>query len=189
MCLSSFAPVCLVEDAIKPPVPAFYQGEGKGVFMNCGYKEKTILYFYGELPPGGSAEVMAHLKTCSSCAADLSVLKGLSEGLDVFRPRPPELYIEVPALVSPGIGAGGLFAGFMRRAMVGVIAAAFLAAFHLPDINGSPSGWQGDIDAGLENIESRISTLQDEMGYPVSTDFEYKYSDLETRKEQANERI
>jgi hypothetical protein len=157
--------------------------------MNCGYKEKTILCFYGELPAGGSAEVQAHLETCSSCAADLAVLKGLSEGLDAFRPRPPELDMEALAAGARGAPADRLFPGFMRRALAGAMAAVFLAAFHLPDLKGAPSGWQSDIDAGLENMESRIYTLEDEMVSPVSADFDYAYSDLETRKEQADERV
>ena len=157
--------------------------------MNCGYKEKTILYFYGELPAGGSAGVRAHLEACPSCSADLAVLKGMTEALDAFRPRPPELKAEVLAAAYRGAPADRLFAGFMRRALAGVIAAVFLAAFHLPALKVAPSGWQSGIDSGLENIESRIYTLEDEMVYSASADFDYAYSDLEAQKEQADERV
>lgn len=155
--------------------------------MNCAYKEKTILYFYGELPDGASTEVQAHLEDCRSCAADLAVLRRLSEGLDAFRPPPPEL--EAETLNSGYLGAPArlLSPGFMRRVLAGAMAAAFLAAFYLPGRRAAPSGWQSGFDAGLENVESRIYTLEDEMLCPVSADFDYAYSDLEARKEQADE--
>jgi anti-sigma factor RsiW len=156
--------------------------------MDCGYREKIILCFYGELPAGVSAEVQAHLETCRSCSADLSVLKGLSEGLGAFQPRPPELDTEALAAGFRGAPADRLFRGFMRRALVGALAAVFLAAFYVPGLKVAPSGWQSGIDAGLENVESRIYTLEDEILCAVSADFDYAYSDLETQKEQADER-
>ena len=64
----------------------------------------------------------------------------------------------------------------------------FLAAFYVPGLKVAPLGWLSGIDAGLENVESRIYTLEDEMLCPVSADFDYAYSDLETQKEQADER-
>jgi len=154
--------------------------------MNCPYSEKTILYFYGELPAGGAAELKAHLDGCSSCAADLAALKSLSEGFEVFKPSPPPLDIEALSAGSRRSAAERLTAGFMRLAPAGAMAAVFLVAFHLSNRGSVPSGWQSDIDAGLADIEGRIYTLEDEMAYSPSVDFDYEYSDLETRKKQAD---
>ncbi len=157
--------------------------------MNCEYNEKTILYFYGELPAASLAEVRVHLGVCPSCAAALSVLKGLSEDLNAFRPRPPELDIETIASGSYSAPAERLFPGFMRRVLAGALAAVFLAVFHLSPLKVAQHSWHSDIDARLESVESRIYTLEDEMVCPVYADFDYAYSDLETRKERADGQV
>ena len=157
--------------------------------MDCGYKEKTILYFYGELPDGAVAEIRDHLKTCSQCAAEVSILKSLSEDLDVFRPRPPETDAVILSAAIGGISGGRPLHGFMRYIAAGAAAALFLAAFHLPDIRGASSAWQSGIDTGLENVSDRIYALEDEIAYTASADFDHAYSDLEIQKEEVEESI
>ena len=151
--------------------------------MDCEYKEKVILYFYGELPDNASAGISSHLKVCSSCADDLSVLKGLVSEFDAFRPRPPAAE---PAFLSAAIAdipGRGFFHGFTLRLAAGAAAALFLAAFNIPGMHGVPSDWQSGIDAGLENLSDRIYALDDEMAYPILADFDYAYSDLEIHEE------
>ena len=151
--------------------------------MNCGYKEKTILYFYGELP--GGAELEAHIGSCAECLADLAVLKSLSAGFSAFRPEPPVLHIlESVKAIGCVTSAERFMAGFRRFVMAGVATAAFLLAFQTLSPRGGTAGWGGP-DSRLDSVEYDIYSLQDDMVYSSSADFDYGYADIENRKEQA----
>ncbi len=143
--------------------------------MDCGYRERTILYFYGELPAGIADMVREHVGTCASCSADLALLEGVASGLEAFRPAPPVFEAAGPAAA----GFGGRPAFILRAATAGALAALFLAAFHLPGAWRGQAGWYGGIEEGLEDVSERILTLQDEMAYPANSDFDYACSDLE----------
>ncbi len=57
--------------------------------MRCkNYKEKIILYLYGELDEKGKAEVESHIRECTDCGQDLAytrkVFKALDETQDVI---------------------------------------------------------------------------------------------------------
>jgi hypothetical protein len=57
--------------------------------MRCkNYKEKIILYLYGELDEKGKAEVESHIRQCADCGQDLAytrkVFKALDEAQDVI---------------------------------------------------------------------------------------------------------
>lgn len=159
--------------------------------MNCGYKEKIMLYFYGELP-GGAAELEAHLAVCASCAADLAVLKSLSAGFSAFRPEPPvlrafELVQALPSKLRAEVpersGTALFMAGFGRLILTGAAAAVFLLAFQALTPGGGTVGW-GELDARLDSVEYRIYRLQDDMAYSSAADFDYGCADLETQKER-----
>jgi len=62
--------------------------------MNCGYAEKIILYFYGELPESAAEDVKSHLGACASCGARLSMLGSLSENLNSLAAHVPALSAE-----------------------------------------------------------------------------------------------
>jgi len=150
--------------------------------MDCGYRERTILYFYGELPAGVSDMVKEHIGTCASCSTDLSLLKGVASGLEAFRPAPP---VFKAAGLSAAAGFGGPLAFLLRGAAAGALAALFLAAFHLPGAWRGQAGWHGGIEEGLEDVSERILTLQDEMAYSANSDFDYACSDLEAGGNEA----
>jgi len=154
--------------------------------MNCGYKEKTILYFYGELPEGAAAEVKAHLGACALCARDLSILKSLSGGFDAFRPRVPALDAEALAAAARGVPLlERLMAGFRRAAVAGAFTAMFLLTFQAAGFRTGAAAWKTDIDTSLDNVEYDIYNLQDDMAYSSASDFDYGYADIENQKEQA----
>jgi len=50
--------------------------------MDCKYKEKTILYFYGELSEKENIEFKKHIENCQICREELYFLKKLSLSLN-----------------------------------------------------------------------------------------------------------
>jgi len=151
--------------------------------MDCGYKEKTILFFYGELPAESISETGRHIKLCSDCAGDLAVLRGLSEQFNAFKPRFPEL--DADALVSAAAGAPlleRLFPGFRRAALAGAFTAMFLLIFQAAKPGGGSAGWRTDIDSRLDNAEYSIYALRDEMAYSSAPDFDYSSAEIEDQK-------
>jgi len=154
--------------------------------MNCGYKEKTILYFYGELPEGAAAEVKAHIGACASCAGELSVLRSLAAGFDAFAPRVPALNAGELVLAARGVPLMERFlAGFRRVAVAGAFTAMFLLTFQAVEFGRAPAAWKTDIDASLDSVEYDVYSLQDDMAYSSAADFDYGYADIENQKEQA----
>ena len=167
--------------------------------MNCEYKEKTILYFYGELTGWAAAEVKAHIGACASCAGELSVLKSLAEGFDAFKPRVPALNAQELILAARGAPLMARFmAGFRRLAVAGAFTVLLVRTFRVTGFrNGSPApllsvGGENavaaaskiDIDAGLDSVEYDIYSLRDDMSYSSAADFDYGCADIENQKEQ-----
>jgi len=168
--------------------------------MNCGYKEKTILYFYGELPEGAAAEVKAHIGACASCAGELSVLKSLAEGFDAFKPRVPALNAEALVLAARGVPLMERFmVGFRRAAVAGAFTVMFLLTFRVTGFRDgatapllsaaakstAAAALNRDIDADLDSVEYAVYSLQDDMVYSSAADFDYGCADIENQKEQA----
>ena len=134
--------------------------------MNCGYKEKTILYFYAELPDAAAAGVRTHIVACASCAATLSAFKSLSEEFDAFLPPAPALYAEellLAARAAPLVER--LLAGCRRAAVAGVFTAVFLLAFQTSGFRSGTAVWRTDIDSGLDRVEDGIYSLREDMSY------------------------
>jgi len=155
--------------------------------MNCGYKEKTILYFYGELS-GAAAELEVHLAGCAECTADLAVLKNLSAEFSAFRPEAPALRAFELVQAARGAPLAERFmAGFRRLALAGAVTAAFLLAFQTLAPRGGVAGL-GDMDSRLDTMEYGICNLQNDIVYSSSADFDYGYADIENQKEQAAEK-
>jgi hypothetical protein len=156
--------------------------------MNCEYKEKTILYFYGELS-GGAAGLEKHLGGCASCAADLAVLKSLSAGFSAFKPEPPGL--RAFDLVQAARGAPlveRLMSGFSRFALAGAVTGVFLLAFQILAPKAGTTGW-GELDLRLDSVQYDIYSLRDDMFQSSAADFDYGYADIENQKEQAVEEV
>ena len=154
--------------------------------MNCVYKDKTILYFYGELPEGAAAEVKTHIGACAICAGELFVLKSLAEGFDAFNQQAPALNAEALVLAARGVPLmERLLAGFRRAAVAGAFTAMFLLTFQAAGFRSAPAAWKTDIDANLDSVEYDIYSLQDDMAYSSAADFDYGYADIENQKEQA----
>jgi len=154
--------------------------------MSCGYKEKIILYLYGELPERAAAEVEAHISSCAACAADLAVLKSLAEGFDAFKARVPELNAEELVLAARGVPLMERFlAGFKHALVAGAFAALFMFTFQATGLKNEPAAWKTDMDASLDNVEYGIYSLRDDMTYSSAAELDYGYSDIEGQKEQA----
>lgn len=59
--------------------------------MRCKkYKEKNILYLYGELNERERAEIETHIKDCPDCARDFAYTKNVFKALDVAKSEIPE---------------------------------------------------------------------------------------------------
>jgi len=59
--------------------------------MRCkNYKEKIILYLYGELDEKTKAEVENHIRQCADCAQDLAYTKRVFKALDEAQEGMPE---------------------------------------------------------------------------------------------------
>jgi hypothetical protein len=150
--------------------------------MHCGYKEKAILYFYGELP-GGTGEFEAHLAGCPVCAEELAVLKGLSSGFSAFKPGAPVLDAVELARAARGVPLAERFmSGVKSLAFSGAAAAVFLFAFQAITPKGDGGG-AGELDARLDSVEYGIYSLHDDMLYFTRADLDYSYADMETQKE------
>ncbi|MBU2573938.1 MAG: hypothetical protein KKH28_07685 [Elusimicrobia bacterium] len=150
--------------------------------MNCGYKEKTILYFYGELPEWSAAEVKRHIDACALCAGELAVLRELTARFKSFNPEPP-------LLSASGLAAAAREPGFWETALAGVFTGAFVLAFQLMGAHkGAQAAWNNDIDANLDNIEYGIYSLEDDMLYSSSADFDYRYAGIETQRQRIVEK-
>ena len=153
--------------------------------MNCGYKEKIMLHFYGELP-GAEAELSEHLANCSTCAEDFAVLKSLAEEFSAFRPEPPALRALSLIQAARSLPLSEWFmAVFKRFALAGAATAMFLLAFQSL-APGGITGW-GELDSHLDTMEYGIYSLQDDMVFS-SADFDYGCADIENQKEQAAEK-
>lgn len=158
--------------------------------MNCGYKEKVILYFYGELPGADAAAVKKHIAACASCAGDLAVLKGLAARFDALAPEPPRLSAAalMDAAREPGLWETVL-ASLRSAALAGAWTAAFLFAFQLMGPHkGAQAIWTSDIDSNLDNIEYGIYTLEDDMLSSSSGDFDFRCAGFETQKQDIAEK-
>lgn len=158
--------------------------------MNCGYKEKTILYFYGELPGREAAAVEKHLGGCASCAGDLAVLKGLAARFDLFSPEPPRLSASelVGAAREPGFWETALSA-LRGAALAGACTAALLLAFQLMGAHKDARAvWTSEIDSNLDNIEYGIYSLEDDMLSSSSGDFDFRYAGIETQQRNITEK-
>lgn len=153
--------------------------------MNCGCQEKTILYFYGELPEHDAAGAKKHAEACASCAGTLSMLKTLADDFDSCLCQAPELSAE--ELMSASRAAPlleRLSAGFGRVVAAGVFTVFFLLVFQAAGARRGPAASPADIDPGLDIVEEGIYNLREDISYSAASDFEYKYADIEAQKEQ-----
>ena|GEM_PF-1324923 len=149
--------------------------------MNCEYRQKALLYFYGELPARGTDEMRAHLKDCPSCAADLAMLGTLSDGFRAFKPAAPQVAVPMSAADRrEPVFAGGILRGFGRLSAAGAFAALVLFAFRLSGASGSAGPWTGGIDSGLDGVEYGIYALGEELAGSPAADFDYGCADAES---------
>ncbi|MBI4801304.1 MAG: zf-HC2 domain-containing protein [Elusimicrobia bacterium] len=158
--------------------------------MNCGYKEKIILYFYGELPERSAAGIKRHIDACASCAGELAVLKELTAQFEIFKPEPPLLSAAGQAFAArePGFWETAL-AGFKAAALAGAFTAAFLLAFRFMGAHKSADAvWNNDINSNLDSIEYGIYSLEDDMLYSPSADFDYSCAGIEAQRQRIAEK-
>jgi len=149
--------------------------------MHCGYTEKTILYFYGEAAGERAREIKEHIGSCADCAAELEVLRSLSESFGSSRIRVPELCAGelVRAAARPSFAAS-FFDWAGRIAVAAAFTAAFLGAFLTIGGANNRIAWASP-DAALDAAESGIYNLSEDIS--SSADFDYEYADIEARKE------
>jgi anti-sigma factor RsiW len=155
--------------------------------MSCEKEGKTLLMYYGELPPAEEAAARAHSASCPDCRALLAGLERAEAMLSASDHAAPA-GLASAALERALAGGQGLLSWLFldwRRAVVSAAAAVMMVAV----FRGSAPEPVQQV-ASLETIEENIEDLEYSI-YQAAVDFssrdiqdfDYKYADMESRKE------
>ena len=149
-------------------------------FMNCGYGEKLILYFYGEAGEGLKAGVEDHLAGCAACRGELAALKAAEGRLSARASMPSAAAVEaVMRAARAAVSRGSIFSYWGEALLCGALSSLMIAGFIFSG-RGAPAdlAWNSGVDSGLDSVEYSIYQAQSDMA-SVSTDWEYNCSALE----------
>ncbi|HNW44128.1 MAG TPA: zf-HC2 domain-containing protein [Elusimicrobiales bacterium] len=154
--------------------------------MNCGYGEKLILYFYGELAGELKAGVERHLETCAACRGELAALEAAQGWLKASAAEPPAA--AVAAVLAQARAAGGAavfgFRTWGEALLAGALTALLAVGFSLPGRGTSPGlAWNSGLDSGLDSVEYSIDKAQADMAVAQS-DWDDSYGLLEAESAQ-----
>ena len=145
--------------------------------MECGLKEKTILYFYGELNKKEAEEMRGHIESCPSCSGELETLKATAVFLDSLRePGLPAQaavlnYARERVFFSPGFS-------LLEKVYSFAFSLALVLFFLIPFGAGEKPLYGQELEVKIASAESELSALKyDFMDYPENN-FEYKASDI-----------
>lgn len=140
--------------------------------MNCGYKEKTILLFYGELPYEQEQEVRAHVKSCQDCNNTFAALKTFSEKVSSLSISPG---IENTVLSYAGTKSYQAFS-MTEKILAAALSLAMALLFINPFNAGRASSFSWDNEAGIDSLESEISAVKYDMVDFSDSQLEYRVS-------------
>ncbi|MCX5784430.1 MAG: hypothetical protein NTX59_01945 [Elusimicrobia bacterium] len=166
--------------------------------MTCEEAEKTILYFYGELDGSAAYQAERHIKACRYCSAQIAALAetglylksagseppaALTEKvLELVNDMRPRGFLEILAFADPFPTAEGTpQRGFPWRRTVAASALAVVFAIGFASTGYKNVSWKSDIESRLDAAEYSICQLQGENTSLWQADFDYKYSDLESK--------
>ena len=149
--------------------------------MNCGYGEKLILYFYGEAAGELKTGVEKHLAVCAVCRGELAALKAAESRLSGSAAEPSASVVAaVMAAASEAVSGRRGFAFNWGELLLSGSLASLLAAGFVFSGRGAPAdlAWNSGVDSGLDSVEYSVYQAQSDLS-SVSSDWEYKYSELE----------
>ena len=151
--------------------------------MTCEEAEKTILYFYGELDGSARDRMARHISACPSCSAQIAALTkaGLYlKSAEIGLPKAiAEKVLELAGDMRPRGFLEVVACDWRRIAAASALALVFAIGFASTGYKNA--SWKNDIGSGLDAVEYNICQLQEENSSLWQADFDYKYSDLESK--------
>lgn len=155
--------------------------------MSCEKEGKTLLLHYGELPAAEEAAARAHAEFCHDCRRLLAGLEKAAALLSASdAPAPAGLAAAALERALSG-GRGMLSWLFIDRRRMAAAAAGVMLMFAVFR-GAAPEPVQRvaspeSIEAGLEDLEYSIYQAREDFSTREIQDFDYKYGDMESRKE------
>lgn len=139
--------------------------------MSCGYQEKTILLFYGELSSPQEEEVRSHIESCNECNKTFKALETFSEKVSK---------ISVPMRIENAVISYARTKSQPAFSLGEKILAAALsmamALFFVNPFTSRQTSFSWDNEASINGIESEISALKYDMVDFSDSQLEYKVS-------------
>ena len=146
--------------------------------MECGLKERAILYFYGELNKKEAEEMRGHLESCPACSGALETLKVTAVFLDSFREPGPSAQAAVLGYAREKGFSPARFS-LLEKAYSFAFSLALVLFFLIPFGAGEKPLYGQELEVKIASAESELSALKyDFMDYQEN-DFEYKASEIE----------
>ncbi len=146
-----------------------------------------MLLYYGELPPGEAAAARAHADSCADCRR---LLAGLGKAAAMLAASDPAAPAGLSALTLERAVAGGqgllswIFLDWRRAAVSAAAAVMMVAVFRGAAPEPVPQAVSlATIEEGLEDLEYSIYQARVDFSSRDTQDFDYKYADMESRKE------
>ncbi|MBI4655824.1 MAG: zf-HC2 domain-containing protein [Elusimicrobia bacterium] len=163
--------------------------------MECRFKEKLLLYFYGELDEVGKAPVSEHLNSCKDCRNDLEALKKISDYFEETTASPPDLALE-NVLNTAAAGQTGfreiikVFRMQWKKIALGLsFAAVFVVSVNVlthidkPDLTSM--AWETSaVSEKLDSMEYSIYKIRFDTSLSYFSDFDYTYEGIQSQKEE-----
>jgi anti-sigma factor RsiW len=155
--------------------------------MSCEKEGKTLLLHYGELPPAEEAAARVHAAACPDCRRLLEGL-GRAEAMLSASDAPAPAGLAAAALERALAGSQGLlswlFTDWRRAAAAAAGVMLMFAVFR----GAAPEPAQQVasleiIEESLDNLEYSIYQARVDFSTREIQDFDYKYADMESRKE------
>lgn len=155
--------------------------------MNCEKEGKTLLLHYGELPEAEVHAARAHAEACPDCRRLLAGLNR-AEALLSVSDAPAPAGLAAAALERALAGGQGLlswlFVDWRRAAAAAAGLMLMFAVFRgaAPEPDPQVASLE-TIEESLEDLEYSIYQARVDFSTREIQDFDYKYADMESRKE------
>lgn len=145
--------------------------------MECGLKEKTILYFYKELGKEEMESLRKHAASCPACAGELEALRLASAFLDSSPVLSDRLGSSVLAYAREKLVSSPRFS--LAEKIYSFAFSFALAMFFLFPFGGSGKpAYNYDMESEISAAEKSLSAMKYDLMETQEYDFEYKASDI-----------
>jgi anti-sigma factor RsiW len=155
--------------------------------MSCEKEGKTLLMHYGELPPAEEAAARAHAGSCPDCRRLLAGLER-AEAMLAASDAPAPAGLAAAALERAVAGGQSLlswlFTDWRRMAAAAAGVMLMFAVFRGAAPEPAPQvASLESIEESLEDLEYSIYQARVDFSTREIQDFDYKYADMESRKD------